>query len=214
MYGGPAHPPTTHRYARVRSLNSAHHSPVPSLTRCCSGLTSFAAEPESLGCATEGAENQRMKVPPEKLSVHLGSYPGGRRGNPVGRSPGDRRPTSGGSSNRTGRNVSESRAGLERAVVDADRSLTAGRPMYCGQGPKHAPAVVHRGSGNGTYERFTASTWETRSGAGSRPRRHLGWRPSRESERPTVPLKPGNSGGGRGSHFWVLPTERRVRGLA
>jgi hypothetical protein len=32
---------------------------------------------KTLGCATKGAEDQWMRVPPEQLSVRLGSYPGG-----------------------------------------------------------------------------------------------------------------------------------------
>ena len=46
----------------------------------------------TLGCATKGAENQRMRVPREEVSVHLGSYLGGWRGNLAGRSPGDKGP--------------------------------------------------------------------------------------------------------------------------
>lgn len=34
----------------------------------------------TLGCATKGAEDQWMRVPPEEVSVHLGSYLGGELG--------------------------------------------------------------------------------------------------------------------------------------
>ena len=39
-------------------------------------------------------------------------------------------------------------------------------------------------------------------GRGSHPKRRLGRRLDRESERSIVPLKPGNSGGGKGPYFW------------
>ena len=42
----------------------------------------------------------------------------------------------------------------------------------------------------------------------------FGLRHDRESERFVVPGKPGNSGGGKGPHFWVLLKEKRTRGLA
>jgi hypothetical protein len=154
-----------------------------------------------------------MKVPPEKVSVHLGSYPGVWRGDPSGRSPGEERSMRSGSSKHAGRNVSETRAGLESEEVDADRSLTARRPKCRREGPKRGPAMVHRGSGNGTYGRLSDATWETRPGAGTQPQRRLGRRSGRESERLTVPKKPGNAGGGKEPHFWVLLKEPKVRGL-
>ena len=49
---------------------------------------------------------------------------------------------------------------------------------------------------------------------GRGPQRQLGWRSDRESERPILPLKPGNAGGGKGPHFGVLATELRRRRLA
>ncbi len=57
-------------------------------------------------------------------------------------------------------------------------------------------------------------TWETRLGEGSRPSTHRRMRSGRESERSIVLLKPGNAGGGKGPHFWVLSTELWVGGLA
>jgi hypothetical protein len=73
--------------------------------------------------------------------------------------------------------------------------------------------MVHRGSGNGTYGRLSDATWETRPGAETQPQRRLGRRLGRESERLTVPKKPGNAGGGKEPHFWVLLKEQKVRGL-
>ena len=36
----------------------------------------------ALGCATKGTENQWVQVPPEHVSVQLGSYPGSEGGQP------------------------------------------------------------------------------------------------------------------------------------
>jgi len=152
-----------------------------------------------------------MRVPPEEVSVHLGSYLGGESGQPGHvEAPGTKGPR-GGSSKRAGRNVSESRAGLERAVVDADSALTGGRLPRRGEAPTRAPMAVHRGSGSGTGGRFSGATWEARSGAGLRPRRHVWWRSGRESERLAVPWKPGNAGGGKGPHFRMLSKETKAR---
>ncbi len=127
-----------------------------------------------------------MRVPPEEVSVHLGSYPGGESGQPGASKLRGQQTHAGGSSKRTGRNASESRAGLERAVVDADSALTGGRPPWRREEPTGAPAPVHRGRGSGMCGRSSGATWEARSGAGSRPQRHFWWRPGRESERPIV----------------------------
>ena len=108
---------------------------------------------------------------------------------------------------RTGRNASESRAGLERAVVDADSARTGGRLPCRGEEPTSAPMAVHRGSGSSTYARSSDATWETRLCAGLRPQCHLWWQHGRESERRVVPVKPGNSGGGKEPHFRALLKE-------
>ena len=42
---------------------------------------------------------------------------------------------------------------------------------------------------------------------GSDLKRQISWRPSRESERVIVPLKPGNAGGGKDPHFWNASEE-------
>src|SRR3954453_5259912 len=43
---------------------------------------------------------------------------------------------------------------------------------------------------------------EARCGRGSRPHRRVRRRSGRESDRVTVPLRPGNAGGGKGPDFW------------
>ena len=113
-----------------------------------------------------------------------------------------------------GRNVSESQAGLERAIVDADSARTGGRLSRHGEEPIEAPVAVYRGSGSGTRIKFSEATCSTRLCAESRPQHHLGWRQSRESERPVVPAKPGNAGGGKEPHFRALLKETKARVLA
>ena len=44
--------------------------------------------------------------------------------------------------------------------------------------------------------------------------RHFGCRRRRVADRPVVPLKPGNAGGGKGPDFWVRIDEDEVRGVA
>jgi len=44
--------------------------------------------------------------------------------------------------------------------------------------------------------------------------RRLGCRRGRVADRPVVPLKPGNAGGGKGPDFWVRFDEDEVRGVA
>ena len=60
---------------------------------------------------------------------------------------------------------------------------------------------IRRGIGNGTSEERDGSSGETRGGRGSDLDVIAGWRPGRESERGVVPLRPGNSGGGKAPCF-------------
>ena len=50
-------------------------------------------------------------------------------------------------------------------------------------------------------------------GRGSHPKRRLGRRLDRESERPIVPLKPGNAGGGKGPYFWDAFEGTKEKGI-
>ena len=155
-----------------------------------------------------------MRVPLEEVSVHFDSYLDGGSGQLLLSKLQGQRVHDWWTCKRAGRNVSESRAGLESAIVDADSARTGGRLPRHGEEPTEAPVAVHRGSGSSTYARFSDATWEARLCAGLRPQRHFWWRHDRESERRVVPMKPGNAGGGKGPHFWVLSRETRVRGLA
>jgi hypothetical protein len=99
--------------------------------------------------------------------------------------------------------------------VDADSALTGGRPPRGGEAPTHAATAVHRGRGSGTWGWFSVATWEARA------RRAVAtlditsrWWSARVSERLRVLRKRRNGRGGKEPHFWVLPTEPRMRRLA
>jgi hypothetical protein len=61
-----------------------------------------------LGCATKGTENQWVQVPPEQVSVQLGSYPGGEGEQPPLLKPRRHKVHVGAPSKPVGRNASES----------------------------------------------------------------------------------------------------------
>jgi hypothetical protein len=68
---------------------------------------------------------------------------------------------------------------------------------------------VHRGSGDGTLERYLGQRGRPGLDKGSDLKRQIGRRPGRESERVIVPLKPGNAGGGKDPHFWNASQEAK-----
>ena len=69
---------------------------------------------------------------------------------------------------------------------------------------------VHRGKGDGTSERYLGQRGRPGLAGGSDPKRQIDWRPGRESERVIVPVKPGNTGGGKDPHFWNASKEAEV----
>ena len=70
-----------------------------------------------------------------------------------------------------------------------------------------------RGKGDGTRQEETNATRETPLGdhAGQRAAREGQARPGGESDRPIVPLKPGNAGGGKGPWFQDQCHKQRQR---
>jgi hypothetical protein len=185
-----------------------------------SGRAALASQPDAghrqtLACATNGTENQWVQVPPEHVSVQLGSYPGASVGNHSRRSLGDTRRTEvRRASPRAVTRVNPEQASKVQAV-DADSALTRGRPPREGEAPTDAPFAVHRGSGNGTSATVVwCNVGGPRAARGRGAQRHRGCRSAWASERPVLPRKPGNAGGGKGPHFWVLLKEPRTRRLA
>ena len=69
---------------------------------------------------------------------------------------------------------------------------------------------VHRGSGDGTLERYLGQRGRPGVVGGRVSKRQVIWRPGRESERVIVPSKPGNAGGGKDPHFWKVSEEAEV----
>jgi hypothetical protein len=127
-------------------------------------------------CAVKGAPDQRVEVPPEEEVDPLGSYLAGTRGDPRTRSPEteglERR-----SSKLAGRNVSEARAGPERAIVEADLAHIQGRPRVRREGRR---SVAGRSTGvvgaacRYTVRCATREAWSKRDGDPNTPSR--AWR--------------------------------------
>jgi hypothetical protein len=70
-----------------------------------------------------------------------------------------------------------------------------------GSEPVHAPDLFRRGSGHSTLARQCGLSGEARTGGVCHPERHNRWRLDRASDRFVVPLRPGNSGRGKGPDF-------------
>jgi len=155
-----------------------------------------------------------MRVPPEELSVRLGSYPDGAAGQSAasklrGQSP---------------REAGEQTRGPQRAVNPEQASKVLSRTptrlpfgegrCAAGKEPTSAPAAVRRGNGSGTRGRFSVQRGRPVRVRGGGPQRCGRHRRARESEGLIVPLKPGNAGGGKGPHLRALPKGTREGGLA
>src|SRR5947207_12751163 len=89
---------------------------------------------------------------------------------------------------------------LRSEVVDADPPVNRGRPREWGrnrQAPVRSTGVLGAACREGDL-----GNWG-RSGAGGDRISNVvaGWRPTRKSERVTVPLMPGNAGGGKDPYF-------------
>ena len=162
----------------------------------------------------EGGDNQRMKVPPEQSSVRFGSYPSGGWGQPCLSKPRGQRPALGGFANPW----AVTRVNPEQASKVMFRTPTRlrfgeGRCATAKQ-PTSAAVAVRRGSRNGTWGRLSPQRGRPEGARGRDPQDPWwGWH-LRESERPIVPSKPSNVGGGKGPYFWVLSKVQRTGGLA
>jgi hypothetical protein len=159
-----------------------------------------------------------MRDPSEELSVRLGSKPDG----PVEQSAGSKLRANldlSRGSNRTGRNLSECRAGLESEVAVAEPPTNGRRPMRMGRKtevPHSAAGVVATEGGFASRARTEGflrnvrgpigCPWET--GGERRERRRAG----RESDRPIVPVKRVMTAEGRGLTFGVLVKRTRIAG--
>ncbi len=109
-----------------------------------------------------------------------------------------------------GRNASERRAGLEKANVGADPPLITGKAAVAGElgvTPREATRTQrsHRGSGDGMSAQEIQTQHGKPQAVGARdpqPDAREGQAgPPGVAERPVVPRKPGNAGGGKGPQF-------------
>ena len=183
----------------------------------CAGMTGRPAHLTCWAkpCATKGAENQWMRVPLGQLSERSGSYPDDGWGNSTRRSSGDKGPPWADRANLRAATRSESQAGSESTVVTPTRPLRGEGRCITGKKPTRAPVMVTGVVGAARREGSSTQRGRPDEMRGSQPvTAPVGCRSRRESERPIVPRKPGNAGGGKGPHFRVLPTETRTRRLA
>jgi hypothetical protein len=149
------------------------------------------------------------------LSVQFGSYLDGGWGDPVRRSSGDNGSHKVGLANLWAATRSESRAGSESTVVTPTRHHRGEGRRSTGKQPTQAPVLVTGVLGAARREGSSTQRGRPGRGVGLRPTTPpSGWRPQRDSERPILPGKPGNAGGGKGPHFRVLRKGTRARRLA
>jgi hypothetical protein len=166
-------------------------------------------------CATKGARNQWMRVPHGQLSVRSDSYRDGGWGDSTRRSSWDKGLPWVDRANPRAATCSESRAGSESKVVTSTRRLCGEDRSIVRKKPTRALAMVTGVVGAARREGSSAQRGRPERDAGWQPvTASLGRRSRRESERPIVPWKPGNAGGGKGPHFRVLLRETRTRRLA
>ncbi len=162
----------------------------------------------------KGDKDPWMKVPPEQLSVRLGSDPSGAMEQSIMSKPWEQMSTSGG--------LATVRA-VTRVNPEQASKVKSRRPTRLGNGegrraagkqPMQAPVALRRGNGDGTCRRPLSQRGRPGPMRGRGPQRRLGRRSVRESDGPIVPRKPGNAGGGKGSDFGALSKRPKMRRLA
>jgi hypothetical protein len=95
--------------------------------------------------------------------------------------------------------------------MDADPAGERGRQHGLGKQPVNAPGSVHRGKRHGTSGQVMRKRGRPMRGEGSGLNGAKQHRSARESDRVIVPLKPGNSGGGKDPDFWYVFEANEVR---
>ena len=155
-----------------------------------------------------------MKVSPEELSVRLGSYPGGAAGRPAESKP--RR--------QSARKACEQTRRPQREVNPEQASkveLRTPTRLPFGEGrcaadkkPTQASAAVRRGNGSGMRGRFSVQRGRSAPARGGSPQHRFRRRRAQKSERLIVPMKQGNSCGGKGLRFRKFPRKTKEEGLA
>ena len=153
-----------------------------------------------------------MKVSPEELSVRLGSYPGGAAGRPAAAKP--RRQSTRKACEQTRRPQRE--VNPEQASKVEMRTPTR---LPFGEGrraadkkPTRASVAVRRGNGSGMWGRFRVQRGRSAPVRGGGPQHRYRRGPAQKSEGLIVPLRPGNSGGGKGLRFRKFPRKTKEEG--
>src|SRR5882724_12904592 len=117
-----------------------------------------------------------------------------------------------------GHNTRERRAGLEVFIAGADPTVIWGRPPSSKSGEQPDPcddpagvvamACLHKENARNTGDPSGGRT------ACQRDAREGQARPCGESDRPIVPSRPGNAGGGKGPDFGRVPEAVTIRRVA
>ncbi len=149
----------------------------------------------------KGSLFQQVKVLPRHRSSRPGSYPSGRGGNEAIRSLGERRQLRV-VCKLAGRNASEHRGGPERHDVKADPTWRGGRLARIGREWTTKPICFAGVVGDSMPARSNGQHGKpVRVGSRLSPTTTMGGWLGRVAEGLVVPVKPGNSGGGKGPWF-------------
>jgi hypothetical protein len=163
--------------------------------------------------AVKGASMLLVRVQPEELSVHLGSYLGGGEGDRPVEAPGTKVREGGLASVRAATRVKPEQASKGRMRAPSRPYFGEGRRGWSEQ-PTDEDRSARRGNGRGTHTRIGAQHGRPAAVRGSGAQPSSGDGPRQESEGPIVPSKPVNAGGGNGPWFGTCPDEPRGGGLA
>jgi hypothetical protein len=164
-------------------------------------------------CAAKRRCQLPVQVRSEELSVHLGSYLDGWKGDRLVEAPGTQAHVGGSASMRAATRVKPEQASKWQ-IVGAEPPLDRRRLPGSSEQPIDdddpptgvmGAARMHTTSHDtgGLWQR--AQSWRNRATSGGLPQ---------ESEEPIVPMKPGNAGGGKGLWFGVCLDENRAGRLA
>lgn len=156
----------------------------------------------------ETAEMQLVRVQPEELSIHLGSYLRGGEGDRSVEAAGTDGPRGGSASVRAATRVKPEQAPKILTLEPSRHPGGKGRRSWSEQSTDE-DQLSNRGNGRSTYASIEARHGRP-AAVRTDPQRLLGGRPTQESEGLIVPLKPGNAGGGKEPWFRVRRDEPRV----
>jgi hypothetical protein len=161
----------------------------------------------------KGQSTQPVQVRPQDVSVHLGSAPGGGKGDRPVEALGKEARLGGSASVRAATRVKPEQASKGLMRAPSPLSKDEGR---CGRldAPTDEGRLARRGSGRSTYVRGDWQHGRPVVLAGQPANGPVEGRGRQASEGPIVLTKPGNAGGGKGPWFGVRANEPRRGRLA